>query len=73
MAEETAYAASRSSDYRALQKPIEELEYSDEEKNKHKDYYESRKPRKGWKSFFQREQNVPALNCAEVSRQQMHV
>ena len=52
MAEETAYAASRSSDYRAPQKPIEELEYSDEEKSRHKAYYDSRKPRSGWKSFF---------------------
>ena len=52
MAEETAYAVSRSSDYRAPQKPIEELEYSDEEKSRQAAYYESGKPRKGWKSFF---------------------
>ena len=54
MAEETDYTASKSSDHRTPQLPIEEFEYSDEDKSRHTDtaYYESRKPRKGWKSYF---------------------
>ena len=52
MAEETAYVASQGSDHRAPQLPIEELEYSDEEKSRHAAYFNSRKPRKGWRSLL---------------------
>jgi hypothetical protein len=52
MAEETAYVASQSNDHRAPQLPIEEFEYSDEEKSRHAAYYNSRKPSKGWRSLL---------------------
>jgi hypothetical protein len=52
MAEETAYVASQSNDHRAPQLPIEEFEYSDEEKSRHAAYFNSRKPSKGWRSLL---------------------
>ena len=52
MAEETAYIASWSSDHRAPQLPIKELEYSDKEKSSHTAYYNSCKPTKGWRSLL---------------------
>ena len=52
MAEEAAYAASKGSDERAAQLPIEELHYSDEEKSRHDSYYGSRQPSRGWRSLL---------------------
>ena len=73
MVEEMAYAASRSSDHRMPQMPIEELEYSDEEKTGTRTTTRAASLVKDGNPFFQRERNVPALNRAEVSCQQIHV
>jgi hypothetical protein len=39
-------------DHRAPQAPIEELEYDEEESARHNKYFDSCRPRSGWKGFF---------------------
>jgi hypothetical protein len=41
-------------DARSPQAPIEELAFDDDESNRHRAYFDSRKPKSGWKSLLSR-------------------
>jgi hypothetical protein len=52
--EEEAYAMSQGQDARAPQAPLGELEFDEEDSRRHRDYFDSRKPKSGWKKLLSR-------------------
>ena len=53
MAEQEAYNAERAAiSSRDEARPMEEFSYSDEEKERHQEYYNSRKPKRGWRNIL---------------------
>ena len=47
-------------DHRDPQAPIEELEYDEDESARHQEYFDSRRPHSGWKSFFNKNKKSSA-------------
>jgi hypothetical protein len=47
-------------DHRDPQAPIDELEFDEEESARHNEYFDSRRPRSGWKSFFNKNKKSSA-------------
>ena len=58
--EEEAYHMAVARDHRDPQAPIEELEYDEDESARHQEYFDSRRPRSGWKSFFNKNKKSSA-------------
>jgi hypothetical protein len=57
---EEAYHMAVARDHRAPQAPIVEIEYDEEESARHSEYFDSRRPRSGWKSLFKK--NKPSAS-----------
>jgi hypothetical protein len=61
--EEEAYHMAVAHDPRAPQAKMEEIEYDEEESACHKEYFDSRCPRSGWKSLFKKNKFSASEPC----------